>query len=272
MKARLLPLVLMAAAGVIYGQDKPAPQPRPVIPRTRSFSASALRAEAATLVFDQTTKEYKAAHGEALAPFKFKLINVASNDLVITAVKPSCGCTTAHMPPLPWRLKAGESGEVTADVNLAGKLGLITKTILFESSAGTKVLTLKVNIIPPPPPGELTPGDREAAMAAARADAHAIFHGDCVTCHVEKGRHALGQELYAADCAICHESPHRASSVPDLHALKGLTDLSYWKTIITSGKPSTTMPGFAQAQGGPLTADQILSLAVYLDRTISHHF
>jgi hypothetical protein len=31
------------------------------------------------------------------------------------------------------------------------------------------------------------------------------------------------------------------------------------------------MPGFAQGQGGPLSAAQIDSLAAYLNRTISHH-
>ena len=44
--------------------------------------------------------------------------------------------------------------------------------------------------------------------------------------------------------------------MPDLHALKQVTDLDYWKTIITLGKPHTMMPGFGAAQGGPLTDGQ----------------
>ncbi len=108
-------------------------------------------------------------------------------------------------------------------------------------------------------------------MARAAADSRAIFHGDCVKCHVEKGRNTVGEELYVADCGICHESPHRDSVVPDLHALKHETDLDYWKAIITLGKPHTMMPGFALAQGGPLSEAQIASLATYLNHTISHH-
>ncbi len=119
----------------------------------------------------------------------------------------------------------------------------------------------------------MTAEQRQAAMAQAAANPQAIFRGECAKCHVDKGRERhSGQELYAADCGICHESSHRATAVPDLHALKQPTDLDYWKTIITFGKPHTMMPGFAAAQGGPLSDAQIASLAAYLDRTVSHHF
>ena len=50
------------------------------------------------------------------------------------------------------------------------------------------------------------------------------------------------------------------------------TNLDFWKTMIAFGKPHTMMPGFARAQGGPLSDEQITSLAAYLDRTISHQF
>jgi mono/diheme cytochrome c family protein len=60
--------------------------------------------------------------------------------------------------------------------------------------------------------------------------------------------------------------------VPDLHALKQPTSLEYWKAMISFGKPHTLMPGFALAQGGPLSDEQIASLAAYLNRTISHNF
>jgi mono/diheme cytochrome c family protein len=42
--------------------------------------------------------------------------------------------------------------------------------------------------------------------------------------------------------------------------------------MITFGKPHTMMPGFARSQGGPLSDEQIASLAAYLNRTISHNF
>jgi mono/diheme cytochrome c family protein len=117
----------------------------------------------------------------------------------------------------------------------------------------------------------MSEAERTAARLKATADAQAIFKGDCAQCHADKGRNAFGQNLYVADCGICHESSHRDSKVPDLHALRQATDFDYWKTIITLGKPHTMMPAFAAAQGGPLTEPQIISLATYLNHTISHN-
>jgi mono/diheme cytochrome c family protein len=235
-------------------------------------AAAVTQPAAPTLVFDADTKEYSALPGEPVAPFIFNLTNVWTNEVVIEKVQASCGCTTASMPPVPWHIPPGGGGQVHAQVNLAGKMGSLTKTLTFHTSVGDRIAYLKVNIpVPPASGGKMSQSERRAAMARAAADARAIFQGDCAKCHVEKGRNAMGEDLYAADCGICHESSHRDSVVPDLHALKQTTDLDYWRTIITLGKPHSMMPGFSAAQGGPLSDEQIESLARYLDRTISHH-
>jgi mono/diheme cytochrome c family protein len=228
------------------------------------------------LAFDAESKRYDAAPGESAAPFTFNLTNIWTNEVVIHRVQASCGCTTASLPASPWRLAPGAGGPVHALMNLQAKMGLVTKELKFFVSAGTNNYTQTVNIvvnIPPPPAlaGAPSEEERQAAMAKARLDAQAIFKGDCATCHTARGQNTSGEELYAADCGICHESSHRASVVPDLHALKQPTDFDYWKTFITSGKPRTLMPAFAQSQGGPLSEAQISSLATYLDHTISHH-
>lgn len=226
-----------------------------------------------TLVFDAETKQYDAKPGEAIAPFTFTLTNVWTNEITINQVHGSCGCTTAKLPATPWHIPPGGSGEVGAQINLAGKMGLVTKTLTFFTSMGNRVVTLKVNM---PPAGTglagMSAADRMAAKAKAAIDPQAIFKGDCAKCHVDKGAKAFGQDLFAADCGICHESSHRDSAVPDLHALKTPANLEYWRAMITLGKPHTMMPAFAHAQGGPLTDEQIASLAAYLDRMISHHF
>lgn len=264
-------MAALVAAEISPAQTILNPPPRRLQPNPARRSP--LPPTAATLVFDHDVQQYNASPGEAIAPFTLKLVNIASNELVINNVHASCGCTTARLPPLPWHIPPGGHGEVKAEIKLAGKMGLVIKTLTFFTSAGTRVVTLKVNIPPPRAvAADLSSSERQAAMAKAADDPQAIFHGDCASCHVEKGRRTIGQELYAADCGICHESPHRASAVPDLHALKQPTNFDYWKTIITAGKPHTMMPAFAQELGGPLNKDQILSLAAYLDRTISHHF
>jgi mono/diheme cytochrome c family protein len=226
-----------------------------------------------TLVFDAETKQYDAKPAETVAPFTFNLTNVWTNEITITQVHASCGCTTAQLPATPWHIPPGGSGSVGARVNLAGKMGLIIKTLTFFTSVGNRMVTLKVQI---PPAGMglagMSAADRKAAMAKAAADPQAIFKGDCAACHVDKGAKTFGQDLFAADCGICHESSHRDSAVPDLHAMKQPTSLEYWKAMISFGKPHTMMPGFARAQGGPLSDEQITSLAEYLNRTISHNF
>jgi mono/diheme cytochrome c family protein len=226
-----------------------------------------------TLVFDAELKTYDAKPGEMTAPFTFHLTNVWKQEVVITQVHPSCGCTTAKLPPTPWHIPPGGTGDVQATVNLAGKMGSIIKTLTFYTSVGNRIVSLRVNI-PPAGASVASAGgkmDRKAAMAQAAADPIAIFRGDCAKCHVDKGVKAMGQDLYAADCGICHESPQRASMVPDLHALRHPTNYQYWQNTIAFGHPHTMMPGFARSQGGPLSDEQIVSLANYLDRIISHN-
>jgi mono/diheme cytochrome c family protein len=288
--AALLGGICCVAVAPVFGQtnQSPAPVQRPVpIPAPRPVSAPwpAARIIPApvnnpytppypTLVFDSESKQYDARPGERVAPFVFNLTNVWTNEIRIDQVHPSCGCTTAKLPPTPWHIPPGGTGQVQAEVNLTGKPpGLTTKMLTFYTSVGNRIVTLKVNIPrASTTPVALTADQRKEAMAQAASDAHAIFRGDCAKCHVDKGAKSYGQDLYAADCGICHESSHRDTAVPDLHALKHPTDLDYWKAIITFGKPHTMMPGFAITQGGPLNDAQINSLASYLNRTISHNF
>jgi mono/diheme cytochrome c family protein len=103
------------------------------------------------------------------------------------------------------------------------------------------------------------------------ADRQAIFKGDCVKCHVDKGVGKMGAELYAADCGICHDAEHRAAMVPDLKVPRSPRDLAFWQKWIMEGKPGTMMPAFAQAHGGPLTQEQIDSLTLYLYQTMTRN-
>jgi mono/diheme cytochrome c family protein len=256
----------------------PLARPQPPPPSSAATPQIQNAPNAPTLVFDAETKEYDASPGEQVAPFTFNLTNVWTNEIIIDRVHASCGCAAASLPADPWHIAPKGSGEVHAQVKLAGKMGSFTKTLTFfyrmppDTATFNRLVYLKVSLPPPPASaGTMNEAERTAARLKAAADAQAIFKGDCAKCHADKGRNAFGQDLYAADCGICHESSHRESLVPDLHALKQATDFDYWKTVITLGKPHTMMPAFAAAQGGPLNEAQIISLATYLNHTISHH-
>jgi mono/diheme cytochrome c family protein len=226
---------------------------------------------AGVLVWDAETKEYNAKAGEPTANFTFNLTNVSPTEVVINSVRTSCGCTVAKLPEQPWHLAPGTNGAIQVTANLAGKFGTVVKTVMVDSSAGFKTLTIKVNI-PTPPPQPQVAGEmnRSANTLAAMADRQAVFKGGCAKCHVEPTVAKMGKELYNAGCGICHDAEHRATMVPDLHVPKQPIpgDYSakwlYWAKWITEGKAGSLMPAFAPAHGGPLNNGQITSLVNYL--------
>jgi mono/diheme cytochrome c family protein len=187
--------------------------------------------------------------------------------VVITEVHPSCGCTTAQLPPVPWTLLPGTNSEIGVTINLAGKFGTLVKTVHVATDLGSRDLIIQVSILPAVIP-KLTEAEMARQMEIAKVDRQAVFKNDCATCHMNAGQYKYGKDLFEADCGICHEAEHRASMVPDLHALKVPTNEEFWRTWIAHGKPGTFMPAFATADGGPLSDMQIASLAAYLSATI----
>lgn len=193
---------------------------------------------------------------------------VTPDSLVILSVKPSCGCTTAELPTTPWFLPPGTNSAIRLAVNLAGKQGMLFKTVHVATERGFLDLMLRINIQPAPPPRPLTDAERAAGVAASTVNRQAIFTGECATCHNNNLKGKYGQQLFAAACSICHEANPRATMVPDLHNLKDPTNEEFWRAWVTSGKAGTLMPAFSNTQGGPLDDMQIASLAVYLNSAI----
>ena len=153
--------------------------------------------------------------------------------VTILSVHPSCGCTTAELPPVPWTISPGSNGLIKVSVNLAGKNGMLFKTVNVATDRGSKTLTLRINILPAPVP-IMTDADRIRAQAIAKVDRQAVFKNDCAVCHAKPGNGKYGKTLFDAVCSVCHESQNRASMVPDLHALKIPTNEDFWRTWITT--------------------------------------
>jgi cytochrome c553 len=220
------------------------------------------------LAWDNLIQSTDVAADQAQAHFTFNLTNISSGIVAIVNVHPSCGCTTAQLPPMPWMLAPGTNGQINLTVNLAGKSGTLFKTVNIATDKGNKLLTLRINILPRPIPNAMTDADRAHGIEAAKADRQAVFKNDCATCHVIPGNGKYGKALYDAVCAICHEGEHRASMVPDLHTLKTPTNESFWQVWIAHGKPGSLMPAFSSTENGPLNDMQIASLAAYLNAAI----
>lgn len=253
-----IPLLCLSALSLLFlGAQETPVSPAPATPPTGSTKPH-------PLVWDAMERVYHAEPGETVANYRFSVTNASKNIVLISSVTPECGCTVADYPK-PWQLKPGESGEITASMNFAGQKGSKQKTMKVQSSGGPpQVLTLKVII-----PFDNNEERRKANMAAAAKDRQAVFKGDCASCHVEPLKGLMGEQLFVAGCNICHEpsSGHRAEIVPDLKKLAFPTDINYWKNMISNGKTNSLMPGFAKAHGGPLTDEEIDSLAQYAVKT-----
>lgn len=76
----------------------------------------------------------------------FTVTNSGKVDLIITSVKPSCGCTTPE-----WTKEAiapGASGEIKFEFNSANRVGKQNKSITVKSNAEkiTEVIRIKGNV------------------------------------------------------------------------------------------------------------------------------
>ena len=270
----------LIAGAAVMAQDaspasKPTPAPAPVpYPINRPAPVAGAPATPAPavvpaipprlLVWDSERKTQTVQAGAANAEFVFLLTNTASFPVTISEIHTSCGCTVPKAPPMPWTLAPGTNGQVGINVNLAGKSGTFTKQITVSTTNAPGFPSiLYVDITIPENPEAV----RARNMQMASADPAAIFKGDCARCHVAPTVGKMDKDLYVAACGICHEAQNRATMVPDLHNLPHPTDYAFWKEIITHGKPRTLMPGFSAPQGGPLSPEQIESLAQLLNKS-----
>lgn len=258
------------------GQGVPARPPVPVAPRLVPPTPSpALVRPENTLTWDTLVKNYTAKPGDTSAPFTFSVTNRSETNVTITSVRTSCGCTVAKTPPTPWQLKPGDGGEIQVAMDLRAKFGVLTKSIFVDTSQGMRTLTVISHLPNAGPIANATPGannvnvmgDRARNQMMAQANRQAVFQGDCRKCHADSAYGKTGERLYAAVCGVCHDAEHRATMVTDLRAPKVARNRDYWKLWITQGKAASLMPAFAIAEGGPLTDQQIDSLADYLDKT-----
>lgn len=229
--------------------------------------APSLAQTTSALAFDATFREVGATPGVMKYPFAFWATNISTSPLVITQVLSSCGCAIASHPTLPWRLAPGESGRIDALVDITNRQMVSIQTLTVHATAGSQVLTLRVNI---PPPPQLAPAAeiRLRNRARAAADRKAVFRNDCARCHLDPAFGRTGRALYASVCALCHEAGTRAPMVPDLRAVNPANDLERWRGFIKFSKSRSLMPAFAQSEGGPLTDAQVDSLAAFLSRDL----
>jgi mono/diheme cytochrome c family protein len=210
------------------------------------------------LVWDAMEKTSEPKLGDAAANFAFHVTNNSAQPVTILQVRPSCGCTVVQLPPTPWVLAAGASGDVGATIDLRGKEGVLEKALFVASNQGPQTLVLRVKV------PQMDAESRKRNQELAAANRQAVFQNDCAVCHATPAVGKMDGELFGVACAICHISSHRATMVPDLLVAHEHRDEAWWTKWITDGKEGSLMPGFARKNGGTLTDAQIQSLARFL--------
>ena len=102
----------------------------------------------AQLAWEKTELEINPAAGADSAVATFKYENKTDKRINITAVRTSCGCTTAALKKND--VAPGEKGEIVATLKTGDRVGQQVKTVTVETDdpkSPQTILTLKANIV-----------------------------------------------------------------------------------------------------------------------------
>ena len=200
---------------------------------------------------------------------EFHFRNSREEPVTILSITPSCGCTYVNTTnSLTWTIAPGSNSVISAQMNLAGRRGLLSKSIFVKTSHGMDILNPKVMVTTASSPMPQT--DRLRNRELAKQDKQAVFRGHCATCHAKPTAGKFGRALFDSACGICHEAEHQASIVPNLRQIAVPDSATAWKRLISRGKPGTLMPAFTKEERGPLNDNQIDSLVDFMMHEFSN--
>lgn len=125
---------------------------RPVLLITPALIALALQApltaQAPEIAFERTHHDFGKINSDRKVSTRFKVTNKGNANLQITAVNPSCGCTSTVLGN--WNLKPGESSDVEAVFDPHGQRGLVRKSMTVVSNDGKNpnaLLTFEAEVV-----------------------------------------------------------------------------------------------------------------------------
>jgi len=172
--------------------------------------------------------------------------NNSDTTITIIDIQTSCGCTAAE--PKEKILAPGAFTELEIRTDSTVKMGDVVKEITITDSAGHVAKSrVKLKVLENP---------------HLVREGRGLFDGKCAACHVDpvKGK-VTGKAIYDAACLMCHGDEGKGAYAP---ALTGQEDDTALRHIIIHGTGSPQMPGFALAEGGPLTDEQVHELTRWL--------
>jgi uncharacterized protein (DUF58 family) len=100
-----------------------------------------------SILFEEEKHDFGTIKQGEIVEYTFKFTNNGSKPLVISNVRTTCGCTVPTWPKTP--IQPGQSADITARFNSAGKMGKQNKVITIDSNAlqGTTQVIIATNIV-----------------------------------------------------------------------------------------------------------------------------
>lgn len=214
--------------------------------------------EPAMIQADETIHDMGKIKTDDKASYTFYLYNLGGKRLNIQRVETSCGCTAAEVNPKS--LGPGEVAALDVVLNTSLKLGAVKKRItVFSDDPKTPRLNLYLT-------ATVLPQMKGHANIAVK-DPLVLFHGECATCHVQKGKGKSGKALFQADCGMCHGLNAEGGVAPGLLkvSFEDKDVAAHARRVIAQGAlHNPEMPPFSKAKGGPLSDADIDSLMTFL--------
>ncbi len=94
-------------------------------------SGKSLKAEESPMLWETTQHNFGVVKQNQPVSFEFVFTNNSNEPMILTKVKPSCGCTATNYPEEP--IAPGESASIKATYN-AKAMGKFKKTILVNTN------------------------------------------------------------------------------------------------------------------------------------------
>ena len=118
-----------------------------IISASMGFTMKGKKADGPVIKFEVETFDFGKIREGVIAEYAFKYTNTGNQTLVLTDVRPSCGCTTPDWSREP--LEAGKSNVIKVKYNSAGRPGTFYKSITISSNIPdkTEVLYIKGEVI-----------------------------------------------------------------------------------------------------------------------------
>ena len=106
-RLRLPVLVALALTAALRAQEIPVPLAPPAVPQQPAALPAPSAPDPNALKWDAETKEVNPKPGDVAASFSFVVTNVSDHDVMLNALRTSCGCTVAQLPSTPYKLEPG---------------------------------------------------------------------------------------------------------------------------------------------------------------------